>query len=353
MRHTNAGMAIPTFPLVFGHLVPPIWNAGVAIHFAHRVGALVVTILVLATVAHVFYRHQRDAELVRPSALLLGCVGVQIALGAFVVLSALQPMINTAHVATGALVLGTSVVLTFRTFRERFGEARQTSRRAADSRGRRMIGAEVRPWKQRRRARGHAGADARFRRAREAAPRTSSSWCRRWPAMRWRGATPRTSCVLAGTLLGTGARRGRRVGLQPGDRARASTRLMRRTRLRPLPAAAAARRMGRVRRRRLRRRPADPRAGANLLAAGVAFATLSPTWSSTPRSSASRRSRRSSARSPARFRRDRMGGRARARCPRAPGSSSASSSSGSSRTSWRSRGSIARTTRGRAIRCCR
>ena len=28
MRHTNAGMAIPTFPLVFGHLVPPIWNVG-------------------------------------------------------------------------------------------------------------------------------------------------------------------------------------------------------------------------------------------------------------------------------------------------------------------------------------
>ena len=145
MRHTNAGMAIPTFPLVFGHLVPPIWNAGIAIHFAHRVGALVVTILVLATVAHVFYHHRTRRELVRPSALLFGCVGVQVALGAFVVLSALQPIINTAHVVNGALVLGTSVVLTLRTFRERFGEARETSRRPADSRGRRMVGAEVRP----------------------------------------------------------------------------------------------------------------------------------------------------------------------------------------------------------------
>ena len=39
MRHTSAGMAIPDFPLAFGHVVPPVWNAGVAIHFAHRVGA--------------------------------------------------------------------------------------------------------------------------------------------------------------------------------------------------------------------------------------------------------------------------------------------------------------------------
>ena len=53
MRHTNAGMAIPTFPLAFGHIVPPFWNAGIAIHFAHRVGAGVVTIFVLAAVGHV------------------------------------------------------------------------------------------------------------------------------------------------------------------------------------------------------------------------------------------------------------------------------------------------------------
>ncbi len=30
MRHVEAGMAIPDFPLAFGHLVPPTWNAGIA-----------------------------------------------------------------------------------------------------------------------------------------------------------------------------------------------------------------------------------------------------------------------------------------------------------------------------------
>ena len=48
MRHTGAGMAIPTFPLAFGHVLPPVWSAAIAIHFAHRAGALVV----LSAIAH-------------------------------------------------------------------------------------------------------------------------------------------------------------------------------------------------------------------------------------------------------------------------------------------------------------
>ena len=46
--------------------------------------------------------------------LLVVLVAVQIMLGAFVIWSALQPIINTVHVVNGALVLGTSLVLTLR-----------------------------------------------------------------------------------------------------------------------------------------------------------------------------------------------------------------------------------------------
>lgn len=120
MRHTEAGMAIPDFPWAFGHLVPPFWNAGIAIHFAHRVGAVLVLAGIVATAGHVFYHHRHRAELTRPALLLTVLVLVQGTLGAFVVLSGLQPIINTAHVVNGALVLGTSVVLTLRTFRARF-----------------------------------------------------------------------------------------------------------------------------------------------------------------------------------------------------------------------------------------
>jgi heme a synthase len=120
MRHTEAGLAIPDFPWAFGHLVPPHWNAKIAIHFAHRVGALLVTSVVLATAGHVFYHYRKQWSLVRPAALLLGLLCVQITLGALTVLSGKQPLINSFHVVTGATVLATSLVLTLRAHRVRF-----------------------------------------------------------------------------------------------------------------------------------------------------------------------------------------------------------------------------------------
>lgn len=117
MRHTGAGLAIPDFPLVFGGLVPPHWTFEIAVHYTHRVGALLVTGLILATAGHVFAHHRTRRELTRPAALLSGLVVLQIALGGLTVLSHRAVSINTAHVATGALVLATSLVLTLRTYR--------------------------------------------------------------------------------------------------------------------------------------------------------------------------------------------------------------------------------------------
>src|SRR5437667_4912026 len=85
MRHTGAGLAIPDFPLMFGHLVPPHWDGKIAIHFAHRIGALVVTLAILATSGHVWVHHRDRRELTRPAALLGALVAVQIALGALTV----------------------------------------------------------------------------------------------------------------------------------------------------------------------------------------------------------------------------------------------------------------------------
>ena len=122
MRHTGAGLAIPDFPLMFGHLLPTHWDPKIAIHFAHRLGALVVLTAVVATVGRVWFRHRQHAELRRAAMLLAGLVGVQITLGAFTVLSALNVWINSIHVVCGALVLTTSLVLTLRSWRPAFGE---------------------------------------------------------------------------------------------------------------------------------------------------------------------------------------------------------------------------------------
>jgi cytochrome c oxidase assembly protein subunit 15 len=120
MRHNDAGLAIPDFPLVFGGIVPPEWTAAVAIHYVHRVGALLVTIAALATAGHVLFHHRRRRELVRPAMLLLFFVSMQVTLGAFVIWSGKDAVINTAHVVNGALVLASSLVVTLRSFRAGF-----------------------------------------------------------------------------------------------------------------------------------------------------------------------------------------------------------------------------------------
>ena len=114
MRHTGAGLAIPDFPWAFGRLIPPVWNGADRDPLCAPSGALAVTALVIATVGHVLYHHRSRGELIRPSLLLSLLVAVQITLGALTVLTGKHYVINSLHVVTGAMVLGTSLVLTLR-----------------------------------------------------------------------------------------------------------------------------------------------------------------------------------------------------------------------------------------------
>ncbi len=122
MRHTGAGLAIPDFPLAFGGLVPSRWDAAIATHFAHRLGAVVAALAAIATAGHIWHHHRGVRVLARPAGLLILLVAVQITLGAFVVLTRKAVPINSAHVAVGALVLVTSLVLSLRAHRGMFAD---------------------------------------------------------------------------------------------------------------------------------------------------------------------------------------------------------------------------------------
>ena len=111
VRHTGAGLAIPTFPLAYGRLAPPLGNLPVALHFAHRVGALVVAAVVAWTAVRVWRRHREDPWLSRPALALAGLVVLQVALGGWVVLSAKTAWIATLHLGVGALLWGTALLL--------------------------------------------------------------------------------------------------------------------------------------------------------------------------------------------------------------------------------------------------
>jgi heme a synthase len=114
MRHLGAGLAIPDFPLSYGHLMPPFVSLAVDVNFAHRCGAVVVSIFVLWTVTRIFSRYRDRSELLRPALLLLALLVTQISLGAMTIWSGRAVLPTTAHVAIGAAVLATSLALTIR-----------------------------------------------------------------------------------------------------------------------------------------------------------------------------------------------------------------------------------------------
>ena len=135
MRHTGSGLAIPDFPLSYGHVLPPFdssalpaineyrlgWDMAsvtmsqIWIHFAHRVGALLVVVVVLMNVTHILSTY-KESKLREPAILFLAFLVVQILLGALTVWTGKGIETATAHVAIGALLLGLSVIISVRSF---------------------------------------------------------------------------------------------------------------------------------------------------------------------------------------------------------------------------------------------
>jgi cytochrome c oxidase assembly protein subunit 15 len=138
MRHYQAGLAIPDFPLSYGKLIPPTNQAEldavnlmradqpnldsvtlgqIWLHFAHRIGALIVTLFVLHVATSALLRYSSEPRIRQPALVLLSLLPAQIGLGIAIVLLRKPADIASAHVAIGALVLVTTFVLTARAWR--------------------------------------------------------------------------------------------------------------------------------------------------------------------------------------------------------------------------------------------
>jgi cytochrome c oxidase assembly protein subunit 15 len=137
MRHMNAGLAIPDFPLNYGQVIPPTGDGGIIdindfrlsldltvvtssqiwIHFAHRIGGLVVFLFVIITSLHVSRTYRHEGLMREPMIVVLLLASMQILLGALTVWTGLSVAVATAHVATGALLLASCVFLAIRTRR--------------------------------------------------------------------------------------------------------------------------------------------------------------------------------------------------------------------------------------------
>jgi cytochrome c oxidase assembly protein subunit 15 len=110
MRHSDAGLAIPDFPASFGHFLPDHWDARIAVHFAHRLGAVLVAIVVFSAAFRI-RRTRTDAASRRLAGLMSLLVPAQMALGAFSIWTRKAVPITVAHQTLGAVLLAVSVAL--------------------------------------------------------------------------------------------------------------------------------------------------------------------------------------------------------------------------------------------------
>jgi cytochrome c oxidase assembly protein subunit 15 len=117
VRHTGAGLAIPDFPLAYGRIWPEIASPLVAYQMAHRLGAVVVAGFAVWCGVRVLARHADQPGLRATALALLALVAFQVFLGALTIWTRRAVIPTTAHVATGALLLVTTVVLTLRAHR--------------------------------------------------------------------------------------------------------------------------------------------------------------------------------------------------------------------------------------------
>jgi cytochrome c oxidase assembly protein subunit 15 len=115
MRHNGAGLAIHTFPFSTpdNHWLPATWDFRVAIHFAHRVVAVLVAV---ALTAYAITIHRDRAATPAMRALgwsLVGLVALQILLGAEIIWTFRRASMTTGHVVVGALTLALTFWITW------------------------------------------------------------------------------------------------------------------------------------------------------------------------------------------------------------------------------------------------
>jgi cytochrome c oxidase assembly protein subunit 15 len=122
MRHSFAGLAIPTFPWSTNHggLLPDAWNFKIGINFAHRAMAAVLTVALVVFAIRIWRDRGAPLGMRSAASALVSLLALQILLGGAVIRSYRDPVVTTAHVLVGAITLATTFWITWLAHRDRW-----------------------------------------------------------------------------------------------------------------------------------------------------------------------------------------------------------------------------------------
>lgn len=109
VRTTGSGLACPDWPLCHGQLIPPL-QFNILIEWFHRLVALLVGLLLLATAAWTFLRRETRGRLGGLAALAVALYFTQALLGALTVWKLLDPGVVSGHLMVALLLFTTLLV---------------------------------------------------------------------------------------------------------------------------------------------------------------------------------------------------------------------------------------------------
>lgn len=110
--YEGAGRAFNDWPLMGGELIPNLAVQENAIHFFHRIVAVIVGAILLFTLLPVIKKRTTAPSEARLAHLALGAFAVEIMVGALNVWTDLNPAAVTTHLMLGALIWGSLVGIT-------------------------------------------------------------------------------------------------------------------------------------------------------------------------------------------------------------------------------------------------
>ncbi|MEM9226879.1 MAG: COX15/CtaA family protein [Verrucomicrobiota bacterium] len=112
MRHAGAGLAIQTFPLTeTGGLLPRGWEFPIAVHWLHRLGALIATFVLLGFCTGALRQCGWRSLTGIWASVVLALLVIQIFLGAATIWTHKNPVMASNHMVVGAFLLASTWTL--------------------------------------------------------------------------------------------------------------------------------------------------------------------------------------------------------------------------------------------------